>query len=448
MNFKQYRIKIVLLFVVALGFGFATMYVGLTSSHWKISIWLSIPVILSIISLIKLFESTKQELSDFLLEISHGDLSKSYNTGTKDDHLKKVFSEIMSVIKKLRYEKEINHLYLQTIVEHVNIALLCFDKNGEIVLANQTFKKLFNRRIINNTALLSKLNPELTKVCQTLKSGKKSLIKIENKGLLQSLSVQASVFKIGEIEYKLISLQDINAELEEQELESWKKLVRVLTHEIMNTAIPISTLSNVINEMFIDENGEEKPWKDFNEKDQQSIRRSLATIENRSKGIVDFVRATKSFTNIAKPNFESISVNELVKSVMALYKPEFDENNIKTKVILFSNESQIKLDQNLMEQVIINIIRNSIEAMAESTNPELKIKLYTTEERRTQITIKDNGKGMSANILENIFVPFYTTKKEGSGIGLSLSKQIMQMHGGNIYVSSKPDIGTSITLIL
>ena len=265
---------------------------------------------------------------------------------------------------------------------------------------------------------------------------------------MQSLSIQATEFKIRTKAYKLISLQDINTELEQQELESWKKLVRVLTHEIMNTAIPISTLSNVINEMFEEENGQEKAWEKFNEKEQQNIKRSLTTIEKRSQGIVDFVRATKSFTHMARPKFELVSVNEWVKSVLALYKPEFEQKNISAEVTLLNADNKLKLDQNLMEQVLINLIRNSIEAMEDQANAHVKLELKRTEENRIQLILSDNGKGMNAAVLENIFIPFFTTKKEGSGIGLSLSKQIMQIHGGNIYVSSTENEGTEFSLIL
>lgn len=448
MNFNHFRIKVVLLFASVLIMGFAAMYIGITSPHWKISVWLGILVVLAIISLIRLFESTKRELSDFLLEISHGDLSKTYQSDEKNDQLKLVFGEIMNVIKKLRLEKEINHEYLQTIVEHVNIALLCYDEDGEIVMANQSFRQLLNRNNIPNIQLLSKINPELSATCKSLGSGQKSLIKIENKGYLQSLSIQATEFKIRTKAYKLISLQDINAELELQELESWKKLVRVLTHEIMNTAIPISTLSNVINEMFEEEDGKEKDWESFNEKEQQNIKRSLTTIEKRSQGIVDFVRATKSFTHMAKPKFELVSVNEWVKSVLALYKPEFEQKNIRTEVTLLNADNKLKLDQNLMEQVLINLIRNSIEALEGQADANVKLELKCTEENRIQLILSDNGKGMNAAVLENIFIPFFTTKKEGSGIGLSLSKQIMQMHGGNIYVSSTENKRTEFSLIL
>ena len=448
MDFKRFRIKVIFLLVLILAFSFISMYIAITTQHWKISVWLFIPVVISIVSIIRLFETTKRELYEFLLEITHGDLTKSYKSRRKNDELREVFEQIMTVIKKLRYEKEINHQYLQTIIEHVNIALLCFDENGKIVLTNMAFKKLVNRSIINDTDMLSKINFELYNVCNSLKSGLKSLVKIESEGQLQNLSVQATEFKISDINYKLISLQDINLELEKQELDSWKKLVRVLTHEIMNTAIPISTLSNVINEMFVDDKGMDKPWSDFDEKDQQNLKHSLITIEKRSKGIVDFVQATKNYTKVAKPNFEFVSVTEVVKSVLALYKPEFESQNINVSLKFLIKDKQLKIDQNLIEQVIINILRNAIDAKNNSIKPELKIEIKNTEEARTQILFQDNGKGMSMDVLENIFVPFYTTKKEGSGIGLSLSKQIMHMHGGSIYVSSKEGVGTTVTLIL
>lgn len=447
MGFRGYRNRIILLFTTLFIFGFLAMYIGITSPHWKVSVWLSIPVLISIYALIKIFDKSRQDLHDFMLEIKHGDLTKKFRNSKQPDELREVFEQIMEVIRKLRYEKELNHQYLQTIVEHINIALVCFDKEGQIIFSNKTFKSLINRSQVKNIGVLPKLKPEIYRVCKHLKSDQKTLIKNEKDGVLQSLSVQATEFKMEDHLYKLISLQNINTELEKQEMESWKKLVRVLTHEIRNTAIPISTLSNVINEMFVDDKGQAIPVSSLNATQQDHLVQSLNTIEKRSKGMVNFVSATKHYTNLPKPKYEQISANELLRSVLALFKPEFEQNSIHLEIGYLNNDQDITIDQSLIEQVLINILRNAIEALVNIEKPSITISLNKVD-LGIQYAIKDNGKGMNDEELEHIFVPFYTTKKEGSGIGLSLSKQIIQLHRGSIHIRSEEHKGSTVSFTI
>ncbi len=397
--------------------------------------------------LLRLIQKSESTLKNFLLEIHHGEFKNTYLSTSRRDDLAKAFEQIMEVYRNLRIEKEANYQYLQTVVEHVNIALLCFDKEKNIVLSNRAAQSLFNRSLLTNISVVARINNELADLCKTLKSGQKSLFQYSSNGIPHNLSVQAIEFKLKDDQYKLVSFQDIKAELEEQELDSWKRLVKVLTHEIMNTAIPISTLASVINEMFVDENGNDKMLKDFKQEDQEDIRHSLRTIEKRSKGIVDFVKATKSYTSIPEPQLENISLNYLIENVISLLRPEIENKKIDLDVEFVKHQRYTLADPKLIEQVIINVLRNSIEALAGTQNPKITIKYSHTPLGRTQVIISDNGSGMEPETLENIFVPFFTTKKEGSGIGLSLSKKIMHIHGGSIYISSELEIGTIINLV-
>ena len=447
MEFKRIKIKALVYLILLLAAAFLTFYFIWVSDYWLVSIWTGLLVIVFSILLLRLVQKSESSLKNFLQEIHHGEFKNKYLSISPHDDLTIAFEQIMEVYRNLRIEKEANYQYLNTVVEHVNIALLCFDKNEKIVLSNQAAQLLFNRSILTDLSVIEKINIELAILCRSLKSGQKSLLKYESNGIPHNLSVQAIDFKLKEIDYKLISFQDIKAELEEQELDSWKKLVRVLTHEIMNTAIPISTLASVINQMFVDENGNDKMLKDFIKEEQDDIRHSLQTIEKRSKGIVDFVKATKSYTSIPEPQFEEIYLDKLIDNVISLHKPEIENRKIKLYVDFPKRASITQADPKLIEQVIINILRNAMDALYKIQEPGIDIKITRSLSGKTQVQFSDNGCGMNSETLENIFVPFYTTKKDGSGIGLSLSKKIMHLHNGSIYVSSDLGIGTTINIV-
>ncbi len=446
MVFKKFRIVILLsiLFIIALAFGL--VYFALLTPYWLVSFWLALLIIITTVFLIRYIERWQNRLSNFLSSINYNDFTGSYSKDGKNDSLGMAFSNILDVFKKLRNEKEINHLYLQTIVEHINTALICLDENENIVIANRPAQKLFNRKSFKSIKVVKQFDEDLYQSIKKLKGGQKSLVKLRKGEQSFNIAIHAAEFSLLDQAYKLISFQDIKAELEEQELDSWKKLVRVLTHEIMNTSIPISTLASVINQMLVDEKGNVKPLSDLNQEEEEDLKLSLKTIEKRSKGIVDFVRVTKSYTSVTTPKFREVSINELIDHVLDLHKPEINKNNIEILWEKNKLDFKYKIDLKLIEQVLINVLRNSIEAVADINKPRIEIILRTNLNEGFKIQIIDNGCGMSDEILDNLFVPFFTTKKEGSGIGLSLSKQIMKLHNANIYAVSEEGKGSTIEL--
>ncbi len=214
----------------------------------------------------------------------------------------------------------------------------------------------------------------------------------------------------------------------------------------MNTAIPISTLASVINQMLVNESGEVKKLHDLTLEEEDDLKASLKTIEKRSKGMVDFVRVTKSYTNIAHPQIKNVDICDLISRVIDLHQPELEEKRIKVNWTKKIAPIYLNLDAKLIEQVLINLLRNSIEAVEKIDDPKINLRLETNNRGQTFIHIIDNGCGMNMETLENIFVPFFTTKRNGSGIGLSLSRQIMKMHHGIIEVNSIEGEGTKVTM--
>lgn len=238
--------------------------------------------------------------------------------------------------------------------------------------------------------------------------------------------------------YTLISLQNIHSELEEKEMEAWQKLIRVLTHEIMNSVTPISSLAGTVNKLLND------PGKLDDE--ISDIKNAVKTIQKRSEGLIHFVENYRNLTKIPKPNFETFRVSVLTDRIYNLMKNEFAGNNIKFNTSIVPDNLTLSADSELIEQVIINLLLNAKFAIKNQQNPEISIRSYTDAGSKVIIRVEDNGPGISKEIQDKIFIPFYTTKKDGSGIGLSLSRQIMRSHFGSITVVSKEGEGTAFIL--
>ena len=448
--FRKFRLHIIFRILLILALGHAMLYI-LTQTHfWLVAFWIGLAIILLVSELIYFIERSHKDLENFLLSIRQSDFSTLFpslrNKGSNDG-LKQAYSEILKVFQHLRSEKEFGHQYLQTVVEHIKVALICYDEAEDVQLMNEAAYTLFGKPYIKNIKALEQIDKQLLETVRSLAAGKKELIKITKQGTTLHLSVQATAFKLGQKSYKLVSFQDIGSELEAQEVESWQKLIRVLTHEIMNSVIPIATLSSVINEMLQERAIRNPPLIYQDDEEEQEIRNSLQTIENRSKGLVNFVRAYSSFTQTAKPVMQVVPVASLFTRVYTLLRPTIEKKHIKFTMLLLQENLQFTADPELVEQVLINLLLNAIDAVELKTNPAIDLTASINSSGQTVLQGKDNGTGMDEQVEQQMFVPFFTTKKKGSGIGLSLSKQIMLLHKGNITVHSTKGEGTIFKLL-
>ncbi len=425
----------------------ATFYVLMETSFWLLSIWLILGALLISASLIRLLERHQNELKNFLLGIQQNDFTTSYSSIIKNNsknELHDAYTTIIEKFRQLKHDKESNYYFLQTIVENSIVPMIgYYEKEENVTLINEAAKSLFNKPFFKNIGAIKSVNIDLYQLIIKLKSGERELIKVFLNNELLNLSVMAKEIKLGDKLYKLVSFQNINRELEANELESWQKLIRVLTHEIKNSAIPISTLTEVVNSMITDEKGALKDLSILDQEELDDLQIGLKTVEKRSKGLVNFVNAYGELSKLPQPRFYEIDIKEVVDSVISLLNNDLKKANITVEMNIRSKS--LYLDNELIEQVLINLIKNAREAMTDVPNGKIMIQGEPSKDRYNLI-IEDNGKGMDQETLENIFVPFYTTKKEGSGIGLSLSKQIMQAHKGAIHVTSKLGEGSRFSL--
>ena len=445
--YKRYSVSISLRIAAILVLCFFVAYFWVLTPYWTISVWSLVFIILITINLVRHLERLKREMVNFLLAIKQNDFTTSSLTSSQKIDLKYAQTEILKVFQRLNKEKESEHQYLKTVVEHVKVALICFDNRGEITLLNQAAGQLFDRPYLRNIIALKNIDAALYKLLKTLQPGQKHLIKIIVKNKLMHLSLQATAFKIKGNNYKLVSFQDIKSELDEKELESWQKLIRVMTHEIKNSAIPIATLTDVTYQQLIGENDSPKDLATMDDEELDDIKTSLKTIASRSKGLVNFVKAYNHLTKIPPPKIQSVDILPVLKRVEKLLAAQLELSGIRLKYQVELTGLVIKADIDLIEQVVINIMLNAIDALKDEANPMITLSCFTTHDDKKCILIRDNGPGIPDEILENVFVPFYTTKKEGSGIGLSLSRQIMRLHHGTIEVSSREGYGTSVKLL-
>ncbi|MFK5857365.1 MAG: ATP-binding protein [Bacteroidota bacterium] len=417
------------------------------------SIILGVLFIAQIISLIRYTEQTNIKLTHFFESIRHADFTSAFaddELGKSFEGLNKEFNEVINAFNKNKTEKEEHFNYLLTVIQHVSIGIIVFKRDGTVDVFNNAVKRLMQLPRLRNINDLSSIEGELPDKLLNMEAGDKSLIKVFVADELLQLSMHATQFRMRGEEYILVSFQDIHPELEQKEIESWQKLIRVLTHEIMNSITPISSLSETVAEILKEHDKNPPSSEDFME-DMDNVKQAITTIGNRSKGLLNFVELYRNLTRIPKPNFRHFHVSELFDRALELLGPKFETNKIETTIKIFPTDLKLLADPDLIDQVLINLLLNSIDAVMEvETNnhkPKITIVASVNLNNRTTIEIADNGKGIKQDSLDKIFMPFFTSKKQGSGIGLSLSRQIMQMHKGSISVRSKQEEGAIFTMV-
>ncbi|MCR9254187.1 MAG: sensor histidine kinase [bacterium] len=441
-----YRINIIWRITTIFLFGAAGFLVLSYTAFWLLAGWLILFCLLAIFELVRFVERDRRSLLNFLIAVNQNDFMGNVGVSKDQKFLYQAYKSLSSKYHQIATEKEANHLFLNTIVENAGVPMLAYEEEKqEVVLLNDGAKELFNKPYFRSITAIEKIDPELYEVIKHLENDEKKLHRFSVDGSWKELSVVAKRLILRNKWYKLVALQNIKSELDERELESWQKLIRVLTHEIKNSVIPISTLTEVINEMLINEDGEPVSLESISEEDEEDLRIGLKTISKRSKGLASFVNAYGDIAKIPVPNLQETNLSELLNGIIALEKQVAASRSVTIQSEFPTEEIITQLDPDLIEQVLINLIKNAIEAL--EGGGEIKIYLNRSL-NEVSIAISDNGSGIPQDILENIFVPFYTTKKEGSGIGLSLSRQIIRKHHGDIQVSTQIKKGTTFTITL
>ncbi len=380
------------------------------------------------------------ELKDFCEAVKYHDFTRSYPVRTANPEtafLRNAFNGINSVFKEISSEKEIQHQYLQSLLDITDTGIISYDtSSNKVIWMNESFRKLFGIPYLHHFEALKKKNPDVyTKTLQT-KPGTATLLTVQSpKGPLK-LIINVRDFRTAEGHFRMISYQNVNEAIDKTESQAWQKLLSVLTHEIMNSIAPISSLAGTLAERLRQMGAGP---------DTEDIRLGVDTIRRRSDGLLKFAQTYRSLNNVTSLNLREVRISGLFENLYQLFEPTLIQKGIEMDIIMKDPGLRYELDGGLIEQVLINLTLNAIEAVRDSPAPYISLTALLSD-NRLQITIADNGKGIPADLLENIFIPFFTTRKTGSGVGLTLGKKIMLLHGGNIRVESKENAGSTFTL--
>ncbi len=453
MDFKGFKVQVFLR--LALLIATLTLFINLfyIDSRGLTRIMVFFILCLETYYIFRYLERSNQALIGFLKTIQREDFTHFFTERKQETGFDDLFHEVNNVIRKFREnraEEEAQHQYLKTIVQHVGIGIITFDKEGEVQIVNATARRLLGIKEIKNIKQLRAVSEELITSINELKTGGRDLVKITKEGNDIQMAVYAIELSLRGREFKLISIQNIQSELEEKEMEAWQNLIRVLTHEIMNSVTPISSLAATVETELNELLAENGNLNQIDNDQLEDFHMALKTIHNRSDSLIKFVSDFRNMTRVKHPMKSHKTVSELFEHIVALMKNTIEEHNIQLEINITPKNLKIELDREQIEQVLLNLLKNAIEALAENDEEGKAFKKIILkagiQESNAIICIADNGTGIEEEALKKIFIPFFTTKKHGSGIGLSLSKQIMRQHEGSISATSTINVGTEFTL--
>ncbi len=412
-------------------------------------ILIGIIVLIQVFSLIRYVDRTNRDLTSFLESIRFSEFTRSFQIegmGSSFDELNQAFNDVIGDFQKVRSEKEEHFHYLQSIVQNIDVSIIAYRKDGTVEMINKAAKQLFQIHSLKNVNLLEKLSQELVNTLLNISPGENTLVKVQDQDDILQLAIYATEFKLKDKLIILATINNIQSVLEEQETEAWQKLIRVLTHEIMNSITPIASLSSTLEIMLKGITDGGRIQEDLDLDTVLEILQALQTINKRSTGLLHFVNTYRNLTRIPKPNFKIFQVKDLYKNIYLLMEEEISSSKIKFVTQVEPDNIEVSADEQLIEQVIINLVRNSIHALENHKTPVIELKAYINKRGRVTMQVADNGTGILPEVLDKIFIPFFTTKQSGSGIGLSLSRQILRLHNGTITANSVPEQETVFTL--
>ncbi len=416
--------------------------------------WIGMPIISLLLivmitgNIIRIVERSNRDFAQFINNISHDDFTTSSGSSNQI-FAAHAFIEaqktLLSKYRKLKADRSAQTDYLQMVVDHVDAALLCFDENFRIEFTNRAAEQLLKRRYLPSLQSIANIDAGLAEAVRDLETGENKVLKLVLDGELNQLILSATEFVLLEKKYKLVSLKNIKGALDEREIESWQKLIKVLTHEIMNSMTPIVSLSRYVDGMISDKEAL-AALQDPDSEQSRDLHLSLEAIKSRTQGLMDFVDKYRSISNLPKPKFAHVILNSLFERIDLLFAERASEQGIEFSFDLKPKELVLTADESLLEQVIINLVSNAFDAVKGRQNKKVRIEARLTDEGKTLIRISDTGCGISKEVIDNIFTPFYTTKENGSGIGLTLSRQLARLNQGSLSVSSIEGEGSQFTL--
>ncbi|MCP4458138.1 MAG: GHKL domain-containing protein [Cytophagales bacterium] len=443
------RICIIILFCVLLSYFFV-------QNLWFSTGGIGMVIIIQVVFLIRYVNNTNYSLVKFLDALKTEDHSVYFSPSKKGDSFAKVFDDfnlIIKIFKRNKIEKEAQHKYFKYLLEHVNLGIISIKKEDlfsddsaeEILFLNKAAANILDQPHKYWHRIAAQI-PWFSDEVKKISEGGKALIDIGDKLERKQLSLETIEIRLLNIPYLIITFQDIRSEIEQKEIEAWHDVIRILAHEMLNSFTPVSSLASTMKSLTEDEEGNLLTADKLEDEDIRDVNMAATTIKKRSEGLLEFVKDYRTISNVPVPQLRKSNVKQFLSSIELLMKPSLKEAEIEFVLLPIPTNATINIDSKLIEQVLINLINNSIHALMGVEQPTIKISCIV-EPQKTVIIFTDNGMGLDKKIMNQIFIPFFTTKKNGSGIGLSLSKNILKKHGGNLLVNSEAGVHTTFSLV-
>lgn len=428
---RRFRALILLQVVFLVATITALAYSVLATDHAAVPVVVGLIVLLQTLGLLRYVEAHVDSLEEFFAAINYEDFTRRFVEDDVDAELKDAFNRILNRFQAARAERDVQASYLETVVRHVPVPFFAVRDDGSLSLINNPVRRLTGIAGLNHVRQFAELDPALPDLIQAIPPGQQQLLQTRMRQVPVELRVSASEIRLEGQTERLYSIENISGELTERESSAWRNLIRVLTHEIMNTLTPVTSLAQTCSTM-LDQNGA-----------TADIREAVNAIARRSEGLMDFVSTYRELLQVPQPKLENVSVLETLQSIVTLLQEQLGSTEIEVKVEPESLE--IHADRGLLDQLLINLVKNAVDALAATEQPQITLRARL-DYGRTLIQVEDNGPGIPESTMDQVFIPFYTTKRHGSGIGLSLSRQIMTAHGGEIALDSRPG-KTTVSLV-
>jgi len=435
---KNLYVQLLVRVLILLTLSFVLAWMIFQKELYTLSVVPVLAILIQTINLVRFLNATNRRLFYFFDAIKNEDSTLLFSEKTNDKilvELNKSLNKVNQQILKIHIENRQQEQYFRALMEHAATGMLTYDDNGFILHSNSLVKRLLSLEVLTHLNQLDKIDHKLFVAAKNIQASEQRLVTLNNERGNNQLLIKASSFIADQKKLMLLSIQDIKNELDEKELDSWRKLIRVMMHEIMNSITPITSLSESLAGYFYKE-GQMKSPDQVNEKTIETTIRGLEVIREQGKGLISFVDSYRKLTRLPKPEMTVFSAINLIENITILSGSFDHAEEIEISNEVEPNDLEIFADEKQISQVLINLVKNAFQANIGNKSPKVKIVAISGENGRPIIKVIDNGPGIPKDILDKIFIPFFTTKESGSGIGLSLSRQIMQLHGGSLKVQT------------
>ena len=432
---QQFRARFRLLTIIQVVLLVATLVILawsiFSTDHLAVPVVIAVIALLQVVGLLHYVESHVNTLEEFFAAINYEDFTRRFVEDDVDVELKEAFNRILARFQDARAERDIQAGYLETVVKHVPVPFIAARPDGTLSLVNNPARRLTGLPALRHFDQLAELDPALPALMQSIDPGAQQLLQTRLRDVPAELRVSVSEIRMAGETERLYSIENLSGELTARESSAWRNLIRVLTHEIVNTLTPVTSLAHTVATMLSDPDATD------------DIQEAVTTIARRSEGLMRFVSRYRELLKVPQPDPEAVKVADALHGVAALLVSELKGVDLRIDVV--PETLEVHADRQLLDQVLVNLVKNAAHATGDMDSPELQLS-GKLDFGRVIIRVRDNGAGIPEETMDQIFVPFFTTKRDGSGIGLSLSRQIMTAHRGEIVVESAAT-GTTVSLL-